>query len=1099
MRLRKVPSGFKVHHHFGKCPRNYFDKVLFNASCKLMMQTINYYTNELKGVTDGMRKYLSLIKSKFPDNLRSIRDQEDKKIVFLNSKLCKSHFSKFQRDGIDLSEARLNISRAADVNAAKVFVGSQISQYSDNIAPLSATASTDTTCCDFQISSPDQISLDVSRIDIFPLDSSINLSFHDTDADLPITFHPVEPTASEVTDSSEHPDSFPLDNHQPEVEWFQSSWSPPSPQFEPSFSEDVRSPERSTESGFALRDNECPHIDPIIVTNGQSMVIDVEQPLDIALERWSAIESSAVINSTEHLINSNDESLVDILANINSTEHLIDSNDESIVDILANINNTEHLINFDSSHILNLSDNFITNVEKESLRESLLANTPKHTYAPILLCSNPEEIPPDFIELCKKGPTFIPTPKHVDWLDVQKDFDNLSNRVRYMANSYDPESSPQDNPAPARVNDGPPRKGHFPRQPKSSIPSVEAFLIALQNDIFSRVKSNYTPDNLSPREREALGWWQNNVLFNSDSKLCIRMQDKGSRFVIVDKDEDISKAHTQISRSSFLSIEHDLTPRHVDKVKSWATKWLAKGKITQKWFDYIVNENATPAKNSTLYKTHKSGNPVRLLTAGCNTAIENLCHFVEKHTYPLVQNLPSRIKDTAHFLEIIDTINEKPLSPDVHLVSFDIVNMFPSISNEQGIKSVKAALLKRSDRSVPTSCIIEALVISLSCNNSKFNDQHLLQTDGTAMGAPNSCSYADLATMHIDEKVDLNKDIYSELSVFRKYRDDVFSLWCGEVRRIDNFLSFLNSIDKNLQFTMEIGIFFKVVGGVTPLRLFSFLHNDILNSGIDALVQHNLELLPGGIFTMWTSLIADVFLFLESLNAIDPAVQFTPEFGKLKSRFLDLEVSIKDHKLHHTVYRKPTNSCMYLDFSSCHPIGSKNGIVKGVALRLRRLCSTTEEYLVQSKLFMSSLAARGHDPHIIHREFKVILNTPRWMVRQHRKPKEMSGSAMFITKYNPRGPNFGKIINNNLPLLQSDPVARHIFPKIPLVYKRCNNLSESILRADPYNLQPKGDISDTGTQHCGKIYRGKPCDLCENLVHSNKFKCFATNRVFFYP
>ena len=80
------------------------------------------------------------------------------------------------------------------------------------------------------------------------------------------------------------------------------------------------------------------------------------------------------------------------------------------------------------------------------------------------------------------------------------------------------------------------------------------------------------------------------------------MQDKGSCFAIVDKDVDIAKAHHHISRSSFLNVDHDLTQKHIDKVKSWATKWLAKGKISQQWFDYIVNENATPAKNSTFEK-----------------------------------------------------------------------------------------------------------------------------------------------------------------------------------------------------------------------------------------------------------------------------------------------------------------------------------------------------------------------------------------------------------------------------------------------------------------------------------------------------------------
>ena len=41
------------------------------------------------------------------------------------------------------------------------------------------------------------------------------------------------------------------------------------------------------------------------------------------------------------------------------------------------------------------------------------------------------------------------------------------------------------------------------------------------------------------------------------------------------------------------------------------------------WRDYIAHNHATLGKNTTLYKTRKTGMPVRLLTLGCNTDIEN--------------------------------------------------------------------------------------------------------------------------------------------------------------------------------------------------------------------------------------------------------------------------------------------------------------------------------------------------------------------------------------------------------------------------------------------------------------------------------------------
>ena len=53
----------------------------------------------------------------------------------------------------------------------------------------------------------------------------------------------------------------------------------------------------------------------------------------------------------------------------------------------------------------------------------------------------------------------------------------------------------------------------------------------------------------------------------------------------------------------------------------------------------MINEDAKPEKISTLYKTHKQGNPVRLITIGCNTAIENLERFIENKRPPLTGNM----------------------------------------------------------------------------------------------------------------------------------------------------------------------------------------------------------------------------------------------------------------------------------------------------------------------------------------------------------------------------------------------------------------------------------------------------------------------------
>ena len=69
----------------------------------------------------------------------------------------------------------------------------------------------------------------------------------------------------------------------------------------------------------------------------------------------------------------------------------------------------------------------------------------------------------------------------------------------------------------------------------------------------------------------------------------MRLQDKGNRFIIVDKQTDREKANEQIERSSFLKIGYDPTTLRINKVKEWATKWISRNEISKEWVKYIAN------------------------------------------------------------------------------------------------------------------------------------------------------------------------------------------------------------------------------------------------------------------------------------------------------------------------------------------------------------------------------------------------------------------------------------------------------------------------------------------------------------------------------
>ena len=102
------------------------------------------------------------------------------------------------------------------------------------------------------------------------------------------------------------------------------------------------------------------------------------------------------------------------------------------------------------------------------------------------------------------------------------------------------------------------------------------------------------------------------------------------------------------------------------------------------------------------------------------------------------------------------------------------------------------------------TCIVATLEICLTCNNSKFNHQHFLQTDGTEQVPHMSCSYADIAMAKYDS---LANSFHLKPSVWKRFRDDVFVLWEHGTASLSSFLDYLNTLDKTkikFNFTMEI-------------------------------------------------------------------------------------------------------------------------------------------------------------------------------------------------------------------------------------------------------------------------------------------------------
>jgi hypothetical protein len=101
------------------------------------------------------------------------------------------------------------------------------------------------------------------------------------------------------------------------------------------------------------------------------------------------------------------------------------------------------------------------------------------------------------------------------------------------------------------------------------------------------------------------------------------------------------------------------------------------------------------------------------------------------------------------------------------------------------------------------------------------------------------------------------------------------------------------------------------------------------------------------IFFIWPGNYHSIEEFYNHLNLQDENIKFTFEL-ELEVEdcvpFLDVELSRLTGEISTKVYRKPTNSYLYLQKNSAHPTCVKNGIANTFVHRAESLCSDINSY-----------------------------------------------------------------------------------------------------------------------------------------------------------
>lgn len=127
--------------------------------------------------------------------------------------------------------------------------------------------------------------------------------------------------------------------------------------------------------------------------------------------------------------------------------------------------------------------------------------------------------------------------------------------------------------------------------------------------------------------------------------------------------------------------------------------------------------------------------------------------------------------------------------------------------------------------------------------------------------------------------------------------------------------------------------------------------------------------------------------------------------------FMDLTISIKNCRIHTTLYEKALNLYLYIPPHSAHPPGVLTGIVLGNVYRIQTLCSDHTDIQALLRTFYQRLRARGYKPTTLRPLFQRAISkhalqqdNSTHLISSNELQTTSSASVFFHLQFNPGDP-----------------------------------------------------------------------------------------------
>ena len=178
------------------------------------------------------------------------------------------------------------------------------------------------------------------------------------------------------------------------------------------------------------------------------------------------------------------------------------------------------------------------------------------------------------------------------------------------------------------------------------------------------------------------------------------------------------------------------------------------------------------------------------------------------------------------------------------------------------------------------------------------------------------------------------------------------------------------------------------------------------------------------IFMIWTKSEKDLIEFLNELNTKHTSIKFEFKYS--------------------TLYKKPTDRQNYLHSKSEHPYSLKKSIAYSQALRIKRICSTQNEFEKHSSNLLQQLKEKAYHHDTLKEQIEKARTQERTLLL-NKNPEEVKQSIPISITYNRTLPKIKSIVAKHWHVLQVNPELKERFQSSPIIaFRKNKNLKQII-------------------------------------------------------